>query len=76
METELGMRNHDNNRCKRCVAEDYECWQYTSRALRQIRKPGSACARCRAMSKTGCCDKRTRRKRTPKPGLLPPPGPR
>jgi hypothetical protein len=51
METELGMRNHDNKRCKRCVAEDYKCWQYTSQALRQIRKPASACARCRPWRK-------------------------
>jgi hypothetical protein len=51
METDLGERLSDNQRCNHCQAGNgssgYECWVYSSDGAKQVMYPGSICARCR-----------------------------
>jgi hypothetical protein len=51
METELGEKLSDDQRCSHCQAGNgssgYECWVYSGEGARQVLYPGSICARCR-----------------------------
>jgi len=71
METELGEKLEGEGRCAACQAADEECWVYSEKGAKQVKKCGSTCARCRVAARSGGCSLSTRRRRrTPSP---PPP---
>ena len=60
METELGKKLADGDRCVVCRSLNQECWVYTLKGAQQISRPGSACARCRVAPRAGGCSLSTR----------------
>jgi hypothetical protein len=59
METTLGERLHDDDRCTRCVRDGYECWVYSDYARKQVvGNAGHKCARCRAYDSQRPCNRK------------------
>lgn len=74
METESGERwdglDGRGNECSRCRDLGLECWGFSSKGLKQVSKPGSACARCRVDCSS--CSRSTQSRVVP--SSSPPPG--
>ncbi|KAE8154845.1 hypothetical protein BDV25DRAFT_147091 [Aspergillus avenaceus] len=60
METDLGQQLHGDNRCSLCVEKGVECWVYSDIGAKQIKFPGSTCARCRLLKHRKGCSLSTR----------------
>jgi hypothetical protein len=71
IETELREKLEGGRRCAACQAADEECWVYSEKGAKQVKKCGLTCARCRVAACSGGCSLSTQRQRcTPSP---PPP---
>ena len=73
METKLGEKLEEGDRCAACQAADEECWVYSEKGAKQVKKCGSTCARCRVAARSGGCSLSKRRRRRP-PSPPPPRG--
>src|SRR6266536_1450291 len=71
METELGEKLEGEGLCATCQAADEECWVYSKKGAKQVKKCGSTCTLCRVAGGSGSYSlSRRRRRHTPSP---PPP---
>jgi hypothetical protein len=77
METELGEKVPDEEKCTGCRASGQDCWIYSEKGRQQVRHPGSACGPCRAKGAlaAGCSVSKRQQSRKRGPAS-PPPRPR